>query len=57
MHHPTDRIAHTIASHGTLVGTRNNLMGPPLSIDLMTHCTMSGHSTMELNLIAGILNK
>ena len=33
MHHPTDRIAHTMAfvrsSHGALAGTRNSSMGPP----------------------------
>ena len=34
MHHPTDRIAHTMhdlcyTSHGALAGTRNTSMGPP----------------------------
>ena len=31
-----------------LAGTRNSSMSPPQGIDLMTHGTMSGHSTMEL---------
>ena len=29
MHHPTDRIAHTKAFVGALVGTRNSSMGSP----------------------------
>ena len=45
MHHPTDRIIHTMAtSCGALAGTRNSSMGPPWRIDPTTHRTMSEHS-------------
>ena len=32
MHHPTDRIAHSLCytSRGALAGTRNSSMGPPV---------------------------
>ena len=28
MHHPTDRIVHTMANHGALAGMRKSSMGP-----------------------------
>ena len=43
-YHPTHRIAHASA------GTRSSSMGPPCGIDLTTHCTMSGRSTMGLHI-------
>ena len=43
MHHPTDRITHTMA-FVTLAGTRNSSMGPPWRIDPTTHRTMSERS-------------
>ena len=58
MHHPTDRIAHSLCytSHGTVAGTRNCTMGQPWRIDLTTHHTMSEHSyhgTTSCSLILG----
>ena len=35
---------------GILVGMKNSSMGPRWVIDLITHHTMSGHSTIELHL-------
>ena len=52
MHHPTDRITHTMAfviPHGALAGARNSSMGPPRGIDVMTHLTIRELSTMELH--------
>ena len=44
MHHPTDRIAHTTASRGTLAGKRNSSVDPPRKIDPTTHRTISERS-------------
>ena len=37
-------------SCGTLAGMKNNSMGPPLRIDLMTRYTMSERSALDLHL-------
>ena len=47
MHHPTDKIEHTLAfiRRRVLAGMRNSSMGLPWGIDQTTHLTLSGHST------------
>ena len=48
--HRQDRTYHSFCytSCGPLAGMRNSSMSPPHGIDLMTHHTMSRHSTTEL---------
>ena len=50
--HRQDSTYHDLfyISRGVLAETRNRSLGPPWGIDLMTHRTMSRHSTMEPHL-------
>ena len=50
MHHPTDRMVHTIINPVVgLAGIRNILVDPPRRINVMTHSTMSKCSATELH--------
>ena len=53
--HIQDNTYHSLCytSCGALAGTRNSSVGPPWGFDLMTHHTMSRHSTTELHLAVG----